>query len=269
MVGEKSERKTPATKAAFDEKGNKRLVAHGVQRVFEDEEKGQLVALQDFNIEVEHGELVALIGPSGCGKSTFLRLVAGLDEAQDGVVEYGGEVIKGPSYDRGFVFQQTNLYPWLTVENNIAFGLKARHVYKQQKDRVQEMIDLMGLTGFEKSYPHQISGGMAARVALAQTFVQDPSIILLDEPLSALDAFTRAIIQDEILKMRDKFSPIILMVTHDIEEAVYMADRVVVLSPRPGTNIGEVYIDLPHPRDRISGEFIKYRHAILDMLDFG
>ena len=253
---------------AHGEHGSGKLVAKDVLRVFEDSEKGELVALHDFNLEAEHGELVALIGPSGCGKSTFLRLVAGLDQARGGTIEYAGKAIEGPSYNRGFVFQETNLYPWLTVEKNIAFGLKARGVYKQQKARVQQMVDLMGLTGFEKSYPHQISGGMAARVALAQTFVQDPGIILLDEPLSALDAFTRAVIQDEILKMRDRFKPIILMVTHDIEEAVYMADRVVVLSPRPGTNVGEVKIDLPHPRDRISPQFIEYRHVIMDMLEF-
>lgn len=248
--------------------GDKRLVAKNVLRVFDDADKGELVALHDFDLEGEHGEIVALIGPSGCGKSTFLRLVAGLDKAQGGSIEYGGESIEGPSYNRGFVFQETNLYPWLTVEKNIAFGLKARGVYKQQKHRVQEMIDLMGLSGFEKSYPHQISGGMAARVAIAQTLVQDPGIILLDEPLSALDAFTRAVIQDEILKMRDRFKPIILMVTHDIEEAVYMADRIVVLSPRPGTNIGEIVVNMPHPRDRISPQFIEYRHAVMDMLQF-
>lgn len=247
---------------------DKKLVARGVKRVFETTDGDELLALHDFDLEASHGEIVALIGPSGCGKSTFLRLVAGLDKAQDGSIAYGGEEIEDPSYDRGFVFQETNLYPWLTVEKNIAFGLKARGVYKQEKHRVQEMIDLMGLTGFEKSYPHQISGGMAARVAIAQTFVQDPGIILLDEPLSALDAFTRAIIQDEIIKMRDRFKPIILMVTHDIEEAVYMADRVVVLTPRPGTKVGEVKIDMPHPRDRISPQFIELRHTIMDMLEF-
>ncbi|MGN0037725.1 MAG: ABC transporter ATP-binding protein [Coriobacteriales bacterium] len=246
----------------------KRLVAKDVRRVFRAEDGSELVALQGFNLEAEHGELIALIGPSGCGKSTFLRLVAGLDEHQGGSLQYGGEDIHGPSHDRGFVFQETNLYPWLTVEANIAFGLKARGVYKEQRHRVQEMVDLMGLGGFEKSYPHQISGGMAARVAIAQTLVQDPGVVLLDEPLSALDAFTRAIIQDEILKMRDRFRPIILMVTHDIEEAVYMADRVVVLTPRPGTNAGEVRIDLGHPRDRLSSEFISLRHQVMDMLDF-
>lgn len=249
---------------------DKVLVARDVKRVYETSEGNELLALHDFSLEARHGEFVCLIGPSGCGKSTFLRLVAGLDEQQGGTITYGGEEIDGPSYDRGFVFQQANLYPWLTVEKNIAFGLKARGVYKKEhgKEKVQNMIDLMGLTGFEKSYPHQISGGMAARVAIGQTLVQDPSIILLDEPLSALDAFTRAIIQDEILKMRDRFQPIILMVTHDIEEAVYMADRVVVLSARPGTNVGEVKIDLPHPRDRISPEFIELRHKIMDMLQF-
>lgn len=247
---------------------DKKLIAKGVKRVFETTEGDELLALHDFDLEACHGEIVALIGPSGCGKSTFLRLVAGLDKAQGGSIAYGGEEIKGPSYDRGFVFQETNLYPWLTVEKNIAFGLKARGVYKQQKGRVQEMIDLMGLSGFEQSYPHQISGGMAARVAIAQTFVQDPGIILLDEPLSALDAFTRAIIQDEIIKMRDRFKPIILMVTHDIEEAVYMADRIVVLTPRPGTKVGELKVDMPHPRDRISPEFIEMRHAVMDMLEF-
>lgn len=246
----------------------KRLVARGVSRVFHTEDAADLLALHDFNLEAEHGELVALIGPSGCGKSTFLRLVAGLDEHQGGTLQYGGKDIKGPSHDRGFVFQETNLYPWLTVEANIAFGLKARGVYKAQAHRVQEMIELMGLSGFEKAYPHQISGGMAARVAIAQTLVQDPGIVLLDEPLSALDAFTRAIIQDEILKMRDRFRPIILMVTHDIEEAVYMADRVVVLTPRPGSNTGEVRIDLEHPRDRLSAEFIDLRHKVMSMLDF-
>lgn len=244
------------------------LVAQHVERRFKKEDGTELTALHDFNLEVNHGEIVALIGPSGCGKSTFLRLVAGLDEAQGGTLTYNGAPITKPDPDRGFVFQQTNLYPWLTVYDNVAFGLRARGVYREQKARVQEMIDLMGLQGFEKSYPHQISGGMASRAALAQTFVQDPGIILLDEPLSALDAFTRAIIQDEVLKMCNRFHPIVLLVTHDIEEAVYLADRVVVLSPRPGTNIASIAIDMPHPRDRMSEEFIAKRHEIHDTLEF-
>lgn len=244
------------------------LVAKDIQRTFKADDGTELVALQGFDLEIDHGEVVALIGPSGCGKSTFLRLVAGLDTPQGGTLTYNGEPITKPDPNRGFVFQQANLYPWLTVEKNVAFGLKANGVYKQQQGRVQEMIDLMGLTGFEKSYPHQISGGMAARVAIAQTLVMDPGVMLLDEPLSALDAFTRAVIQDEILGICAKFKPIVVLVTHDIEEAVYLADRVVVLSPRPGRKIAEVPIDLPHPRNRISDEFIAKRHEILDALQF-
>jgi sulfonate transport system ATP-binding protein len=243
-------------------------LAEHINRTFAKDDGGKLVALSDFSLEVEGGQIVALIGPSGCGKSTFLRLVAGLDFAQAGTILYNGEPVKGPSPDRGFVFQQTNLYPWLTVAGNVAFGLKARGVYQQQKPRVQEMIDLMGLTGFEKSYPHQISGGMASRVALAQTFIQDPGIILLDEPLSALDAFTRAIIQDEVINMWQTFEPIILLVTHDVEEAVYLADRVIVMSPRPGRQIADMAINLKRPRDRTSAEFIDLRRAIIQTLEF-
>lgn len=247
---------------------NHHLIAQGIKRAFKADDGTELVALSNFDFEAKQGEVVALIGPSGCGKSTFLRLVAGLDTPQSGELTYNGSPITGPDPNRGFVFQQANLYPWLTVEKNVAFGLKANGTYKENRHRVQEMIDLMGLAGFEKSYPHQISGGMAARVAIAQTLVMDPDVLLLDEPLSALDAFTRAVIQDEILAMCVKFKPIVLLVTHDIEEAVYLADRVVVLSPCPGTKVAEIPVDLPHPRDRISSEFIAKRHEILDALRF-
>lgn len=247
--------------------GVHQLSAEHITRWFTSEDGVRLLALKDFSLDVSQGEVVALIGPSGCGKSTFLRLVAGLDEVQEGTLTYDGEPIASPDPNRGFVFQQANLYPWLTVEKNVAFGLKASKVYQEKKGRIQEMIDLMGLTGFERSYPHQISGGMAARVAIAQTLVMDPGVILLDEPLSALDAFTRAVIQDEILKMVERFHPIVLLVTHDIEEAVYLSDRVVVLSSRPGTNVADIPVDLPHPRDRISPEFIAKRHQVLDALD--
>ena len=231
---------------------NHHLIAQGIKRAFKADDGTELVALSDFDLEAKQGEVVALIGPSGCGKSTFLRLVAGLDTPQSGELTYNGSPITGPDPNRGFVFQQANLYPWLTVEKNVAFGLKANGTYKENRHRVQEMIDLMGLAGFEKSYPHQI----------------DPDVLLLDEPLSALDAFTRAVIQDEILAMCVKFKPIVLLVTHDIEEAVYLADRVVVLSPRPGTKVAEIPVDLPHPRDRISSEFIAKRHEILNALRF-
>src|SRR5690606_23646399 len=160
------------------------------------------------------GEIVSLVGPSGCGKSTFLRLVAGLDFPQGGVPPHNNQPITGPHHERGLVFQDAHLFPWLTVYEYIAFGIRPSAVYRINQEKVQEYIDLMGLTGFEDAYPHQISGGMAGRTSLARTFIQDPGVILLDEPLSALDAFTRMAIQDEIIKIWERRKPIIILVTH-------------------------------------------------------
>ena len=244
------------------------LKAEGVHRVFLDEDFRSVVALDGFDLEVEGGQIVALVGPSGCGKSTFLRLVAGLDRPQGGHVCYNGAEITDTDPDRGFVFQDANLFPWLTVEGNIGIGLRIAGKSADHAARVQQMVDLMGLSGFEKSYPHQISGGMASRTSLARTFILSPGVILLDEPLSALDAFTRATIQDQILDMWKINKPIILLVTHDIEEAVYLSDRVVVMSPRPGRVIGELAISMPHPRDRTSEEFVSCRRQIMEMLEF-
>jgi sulfonate transport system ATP-binding protein len=244
------------------------LAARNITRVFTDNDGNEIVALERFDLEIRAGEIVALIGPSGCGKSTFLRLAAGLDSPQNGEMTYNGRPIAGPRYERGFVFQDANLFPWLTVEGNIAFGLKARGVYQEERGHIQEYIDLVGLSGFEKSYPHQISGGMASRAALARTFIQRPGLILLDEPLSALDAFTRAGVQGEILRIWARDRPTILLVTHDIEEAVYMCSRVVVLSPRPGRVLGEAAIPMAHPRDRMDEEFVLLRREIMNMLKF-
>ncbi|MEM5818713.1 MAG: ABC transporter ATP-binding protein [Desulfitobacterium hafniense] len=247
--------------------GKRHLLADNITRIYHDTDNKGVHALAQFNLEITRGEIVALVGPSGCGKSTFLRLVAGLDQPQGGTLSYNGEMIAGPHYDRGFVFQDTNLFPWLSVYDNIAFGLKARRVFKQEQAKVQEYIELVGLQGFEKAYPHQISGGMASRTSLARTFIQNPGVILLDEPLSALDAFTRMAIQDEIIKIWQRDQPIIILVTHDIEEAVYLSDRVVILSSRPGKAIGEVAIGLQHPRDRTSSEFVRLRREIMAILE--
>jgi ABC-type nitrate/sulfonate/bicarbonate transport system ATPase subunit len=243
------------------------LMAKDITRIYQDEDGNDILALSGLNLEIIGGQIVALVGPSGCGKSTFLRLVAGLDKPQSGTLAYNGEIIAGHHHDRGFVFQDASLFPWLTVYENIAFGLKARNVYKQEKAKVREYIALMGLQGFENSFPHQISGGMASRTALARTYIQDPGLILLDEPLSALDAFTRMAIQDEIIKTWKCNQPIIILVTHDIEEAVYLSDRVVVLSSRPGKVIGEVPIPIQHPRDRTGPEFVQLRREIMGMLE--
>jgi sulfonate transport system ATP-binding protein len=243
------------------------LVAQDILRVFTDANDNEITALESFSLTVEGAEVVGIVGPSGCGKSTFLRLVAGLDNPQSGMLTYNDNVITKPDPHRGLVFQNAALFEWLTVYENIAFGLRARKVYKEQKDRIQPLIDQMGLTGFEQYYPHQISGGMASRTALARSFIQDPGVVLLDEPLSSLDAFTRATIQDQIIAEQQRSPAIILLVTHDIEEAVYLCDRIAVMSPRPGRIIGEVKVALDHPRDRTSEEFIALRKRVMHLLE--
>lgn len=247
---------------------SRQLIAEGICRTFRDDTGSRVNALDNFCLHIKKSEIVSLVGPSGCGKSTFLRIAAGLDAPDRGSVICNGQPVNGPHYDRGFVFQEATLFPWMTVYENIAFGLRARKVYDTEKEQVQEYIDLMGLSGFECAYPYQISGGMASRTSLARAFVQKPGLLLLDEPLSALDAFTRMAIQDEILKLHERIRPIILLVTHDIEEAVYMSDRVVVLTPRPGRVAGKVVIDLPHPRERTCDAFIQKRREVLDILEF-
>lgn len=242
------------------------LIASDITRIYHNSSKGDVVVLDGLDVEIDDEEIVAIVGPSGCGKSTFLRLVSGLDKPQGGCIVYNGEEITEPDPSRGFVFQEPNLFPWLSVRDNIGFGLKARNVYDSEKDRIQEYIDLAGLTGFEDAYPYQLSGGMASRTSLVRTFIQEPGMILLDEPLSALDAFTKATIQDEILRIWNRTKPVIILVTHDIEEAVYLSDRVLVMSERPGRIKGEVRIDLEHPRDRVSDEFVSKRKDILDIL---
>lgn len=243
-----------------------RLKADHVFQAYEQGGGQPVQALEDFNLEIACGEIVAVVGPSGCGKSTFLRLAAGLDQPKGGTIFYNGNAIEGTDPDRGFVFQSPNLFPWLTVKDNVSFGLKARKVLKREEAKIQEYIDLVGLTGFEDAYPYQLSGGMASRVSLARAFIQESKLILLDEPLSALDAFTKAAIQDEILNIWEKNKPIILLVTHDIEEAVYLSDRIVVMSERPGRIIGEVRIKMEHPRDRVSAEFVAKRKEVMEIL---
>ena len=242
------------------------LCAQNITRVYHDDAGREVLALDRFSLDVGAGEFVALVGPSGCGKSTFLRLAAGLDQPQGGILTYHGTSISGPHYDRGFVFQDPNLFPWLSVYNNIAFGLKARKVFKEERAKVQEYIRLVGLEGFEQAYPYQISGGMASRTAIARTFIQNPGLILLDEPLSALDAFTRMAIQEEIIRIWRRDKPLIVLVTHDIEEAVALSDRVVIMSSRPGRVVGEVPIPMEHPRDRTSKKFVRLRREIMYIL---
>ncbi len=222
-------------------------------------------ALAEINLEIHPGEFVSIVGTSGCGKSTILRLVAGLIHPTSGQIRLGEKPIEAAGPDRGMVFQKPTLFPWMTVEKNISFSLRMQKKY--DKAEVERMLDMVGLTEFRKDYPHQLSGGMAQRVALVRSLINHPEILLLDEPLGALDAFTRMQMQDEILQIWREERPTVLMVTHDVEEAVYMGNRVLVMEPRPGRVRADVTIDLPEPKSRESAEFQAYRNRILHLLD--
>jgi NitT/TauT family transport system ATP-binding protein/sulfonate transport system ATP-binding protein len=212
-----------------------------------------LQVLQDLSLDVRPGEFVSIVGASGCGKSTLLRLVAGLDDEHEGQLLLDGVPIRGTSLDRGIVFQEHRLFPWLTVRRNVALGLLNARMSEADKARsVQEHIALVGLQGFESAWPHQLSGGMAQRVAIARALVNRPRVLLLDEPLGALDALTRQHLQQELERICAAEGLTTLLVTHDVDEAVYLGDRVVVLEPRPGRIRAIVPVALERPRDRES-----------------
>lgn len=226
-------------------------------------------ALHNVDISMESGEFISLVGPSGCGKSTILRLVAGLITPTVGTVTVNDEVVEGPAPDRGMVFQKPTLFPWLTVEKNIAFSLEMQKKLKGNEDKVQRMLQVIGLEKFKDDYPAQLSGGMAQRVALVRSLINEPEILLLDEPLGALDAFTRMNMQDEILNIWSQKKQLALMVTHDVDEAIYMGTRVIVMDANPGRIVADIKIDEEFPRDRSSASFVEYRNDILNKLHFG
>ena len=225
-------------------------------------------ALSSVTTTMESGEFISMVGPSGCGKSTILRLVAGLIQPTTGELTLNGKPITGPGPDRGMMFQKATLFPWLTVYDNIAFSLKMQGKLKGNEEKVEEMIKTIGLEDFRTDYPGQLSGGMAQRVALVRSLINEPPVLLLDEPLGALDAFTRMNMQDEILRIWQKKQQLAIMVTHDVDEAIYMGTRVLVMDAHPGRIIADLKIDQPYPRDRSSKEFVEYRNDILNKLHF-
>lgn len=233
-----------------------------------DDTQARHLALRAITISLNAGELVSLVGPSGCGKSTLLRLIAGLEVADSGELLVGPEPITGPSAERGLVFQDPSLFPWLTVRGNIEAGLVARGVLKQQRGEVADFMRLVGLEAFANAYPHHLSGGMAQRVALARALINHPKVLLLDEPLGALDAFTRMRMQDEVLRLWQARRTTSLLVTHDIDEAIYMSDRIVIMTPCPGRIDQVIPVSLTRPRDRSSPEFLQMRGKILQLLHF-
>ena len=228
----------------------------------------EMLVLDHVDLRFEPGEFISLIGPSGCGKSTLLRLIAGLAQPDGGRVALDGKTVSEPGYERGLVFQDPTLFPWMTIYENIAYGLRARKVYKQEKHNIPEYFRLVGLEGFEKAYPHHLSGGMAQRAALARTLVNRPKVLLLDEPLGALDAFTRMNMQDEIMKIWRQQRMTTVMVTHDVDEAVFMAGRIVVMSARPAKIESVIKVEIGRPRRRDDPEFLDLRAKILRILHF-
>ncbi len=229
---------------------------------------GQTVtALSAINLDVAPGEFVALVGPSGCGKSTILRLVAGLERPSAGEIKLDGKPIVGPGTERGIVFQEHSLFPWKTVEQNIGLVLDTiKLARKEKKQLVDEHIALVGLSEFANAYPHQLSGGMAQRAAIARGLVARPRTLLLDEPLGALDSLTRTYLQQELLRIWRQENITTVLVTHDVEEAVYLADRIVIMHPRPGRIRRIVSVDLSHPRKRGSAGFASLKDTVLSEL---
>jgi ABC-type nitrate/sulfonate/bicarbonate transport system ATPase subunit len=226
-----------------------------------------LPVLDDISLVVGSGEFVCLVGASGCGKSTILRLIAGLETATAGEVRLNGRKVSEPGLERGIVFQEHRLFPWLTVTQNILLGLDALPIPEEQKRQaVAEHIELVGLTGFEAAYPRQLSGGMAQRAAIARSLVARPAVLLLDEPLGALDALTRTYLQEELLRIWRQEAITTLMVTHDVEEALYLADRVVVLDRRPGRIRKIVEVGIARPRRRGDAAFAALKEAVLGEL---
>lgn len=219
-----------------------------------------LLALDDVDLDVAEGEVVGIIGRSGCGKSTLLRLVAGLESPTGGSIRIAGHSVTGPDRSAGLVFQEPRLMPWLTVERNVGFGLEPG---LRNGSDVSEAIARVGLTEFAAALPKELSGGMAQRVAIARALVTKPPVLLLDEPFSALDAFTRIDLQQHLRDVWDWYRPTMLLVTHDIDEALVLADRVAVLGGSPGTVHYELTVDLPRPRDRSDGAFHRYQDLAL------
>ena len=223
-------------------------------------------ALSSTTLRIADGEFVALVGPSGCGKSTLLRLVAGLEAPRSGVLRENGDPVTGPFPSRVVVFQDPTLFPWRTTWNNVALGLEAQGILKSQRQRVDAAIDLVGLSQFRNAYPHQLSGGMAQRVALARALVNDPKILILDEPLGKLDSLTRITMQAEIVALWQRKGFTTLLVTHDVEEALFLANRVIVFSDRPARIKADIAVDRPYPRHRGDPKLAELRRNILGLL---
>ena len=249
----------PAAEAASE---RAKLSIRGLRMTFR-AEGSEVRVLEDMDLDVREGELVCILGPSGCGKSTLLNVVAGFLPPTGGSVRIDGEEVRGPDPRRIFVFQERGVFPWLTVEGNIGFGL-GRLGRAERDRRIAHYVKMVGLSGFERAYPHELSGGMKQRVEVARALAVDPDMLYLDEPFGALDSITRLVMRGELLRIWQAERKTILFVTHDIEESVQLADRVVVMSARPARIRKIVPIDLPHPRDLSSRRYLELRDGIFE-----
>lgn len=249
-----------------------KLKVEHIHKVFEPKQRKAkpVTALQDINLEVAESEFVVIVGPSGCGKSTLLNIIGGLEAATEGTVTVDGKVVTEPGADRGMVFQGYSLFPWLSVQKNVEFGMKMQKVpAKERQQKALEMIELVGLKGFERSLPGQLSGGMKQRVAIARTLAADPKVLLMDEPFGALDAQTRVVMQELLADISRKTKTTVLFITHDIDEAILLGHRIYVMSRRPGTVREVLEVDIPEERNHsvlTHPAFLKLKSRIMEML---
>jgi NitT/TauT family transport system ATP-binding protein len=239
-----------------------------VSKCFKKDKGSNLLVLSDISLEISNDEFVSFVGPSGCGKTTLLRIVAGLEKATDGKVFVDNTEIVKTSPLVGMVFQEYSLFPWMNVLDNISFGPKIRGVPKEKRYAdALVYVELVGLSGFERNYPYELSGGMRQRVAIARALANDPDLLIMDEPLGALDAHTRNMMQMELLNIWEKQKKTILFVTHSVDEAVFLSDRIVVLARGPGHISDIVQVTIPRPRDRTDPEFVTVRKQVLSMME--
>jgi NitT/TauT family transport system ATP-binding protein len=243
------------------------LTIRHLSRTFVRDDGSELEAIRDVNLTIRQEEFICILGPSGCGKTTLLRMIAGLDRVTAGEIMLDGERISGPNPKVGIVFQEYSLFPWRNVIDNVAFGLELQGMGKEERyARAGQYLDLVGLSQFSKSYPSELSGGMRQRVAVARALALDPLILLMDEPFGALDAQTRNLLQNELLEIWGKTKKTIVFVTHSVDEAVFLGDRLIVLTPRPGSVCDTIPIELSRPRDRTGPEFAQVRRKVLDLI---
>lgn len=239
-----------------------------LRRTFARDDGGTVEAIGGVSLTIGHDEFVSFVGPSGCGKTTLLRIIAGLDEADSGAILVDGKQISGTSPMVGMVFQEYSLFPWRNVLDNVAFGPEMRGISKEERhDLARRYISLVGLDQFERSYPYELSGGMRQRVAIARALANDPDLLLMDEPFGALDAQTRNKMQSELLSIWEQSKKTILFVTHSVDEAVYLSDRIVVMSARPGKIRSIIQVPISRPRNRTDPEFARLRRDVLALIE--